>query len=115
MPNKPLRPCAYCGCGEFVVSGYCMKHKPKERYRGNAAQRGYNYRWQLYREKFLKANPLCVECLKNGQVEPATVADHIIDHKGNQELFWDVNNHQALCRSCHSRKTARTNPYKGGR
>ena len=37
----------------------------------------------------------------------ATVADHIIPHKGNLELFWDEGNLQALCKSCHDRKTAK--------
>jgi 5-methylcytosine-specific restriction protein A len=32
--------------------------------------------------------------------------DHIIPHKGNKGLFWTRFNHQALCKSCHDRKTA---------
>jgi 5-methylcytosine-specific restriction endonuclease McrA len=27
-------------------------------------------------------------------------------------LFWDAANHQALCKSCHSRKTIRENSIK---
>ena len=36
-------------------------------------------------------------------MEPSNVVDHIVPHRGDQELFWDVaNNWQALCRQCHS-------------
>lgn len=67
-----------------------------------AAQRGYDYRWQKYRAGFLRANPLCVMCHKEGRVTVATVVDHIQPHKGDMELFWDVDNHQALCTYHHS-------------
>ena len=68
----------------------------------SSTQRGYGYRWQKARERFLKKNPLCVYCQKNGRAEPANVVDHIIPHRGNQELFWRESNWQALCSSCHS-------------
>lgn len=55
---------------------------------------------------FLRRNPLCVECMKQGKVSPATVVDHIVPHIGDMVLFWDVDNWQALCVSCHNRKTA---------
>jgi 5-methylcytosine-specific restriction protein A len=52
-------------------------------------------------------HPLCEECKRNGRLTPATVVDHITPHKGNRELFWDESNWQALCKSCHDRKTAK--------
>ena len=33
--------------------------------------------------------------------------DHIIPHRGDQKLFWDEGNWQALCKACHDRKTGR--------
>ena len=36
---------------------------------------------------------------------PATDVDHIVPHRGDMSLFWDVNNWQALCHECHARKT----------
>lgn len=68
-----------------------------EGYRGNANSRGYTYKWQKYREKFLFKNPLCAYC---SQV--ATVVDHIKPHRGDMTLFWDTKNHQSLCTNCHS-------------
>jgi hypothetical protein len=32
----------------------------------------------------------------------ATVIDHKIPHKGDYELFWNQDNWQSLCASCHS-------------
>lgn len=71
------------------------------------AQRGYGGKWQRYRLKFLERNVLCVMCQAQGKVTAATVVDHIVDHRGNQDLFWDKANHQALCKPCHSVKTAK--------
>ena len=70
--------------------------------RQSSAQRGYNYRWQKYREGFLRKHALCMDCQKRGRVVASTVVDHIIPHRGDTKLFWDKNNHQALCESCHS-------------
>lgn len=71
------------------------------------AERGYGGRWQRYRLVFLERNPLCVMCQKLGKVTAATVVDHIVDHRGDQTLFWDsAGNWQPLCKPCHSAKTA---------
>jgi 5-methylcytosine-specific restriction enzyme A len=62
----------------------------------------------------LRKHPLCADPFKIGCHNPSTVADHIIDHEGNEALFFDFNNLQGLCASCHSRKTGKTHG-KGGR
>lgn len=68
----------------------------------SSTQRGYGYKWQKARERFLSLNPLCAYCEKNNRVAVATVVDHIIPHKGNQDIFWDKNQWQSLCAPCHS-------------
>jgi 5-methylcytosine-specific restriction endonuclease McrA len=68
-------------------------------------ERGYNYRWQKARATFLERHPLCRHCQQKGVVTVATDVDHIIPHRGNQQLFWDTSNWQSLCHSCHSVKT----------
>lgn len=78
-----------------------------DRFRGSSTQRGYNYRWQQARERFLSANPLCVACKAEGRAGVATEVDHIIPHRGDQKLFWDETNWQGLCKPHHSAKTAR--------
>jgi 5-methylcytosine-specific restriction endonuclease McrA len=37
----------------------------------------------------------------------ATVADHVIPHKGDESLFWDAGNLQGLCKRCHDSDKAR--------
>lgn len=111
MPLKPKRPCSKIGCNNLTRERYCEAHKQEQnqydRNRGSAASRGYDSKWRKYRIAFLAKHPLCVECQKIGIVRAATVVDHITPHKGNKILFWDKNNHQPLCASCHSAKTAR--------
>lgn len=65
------------------------------------AERGYGSRWQKARATYLKDHPLCVMCKAEGAIELATVVDHIIPHEGNQSLFWDSQNWQALCKRHH--------------
>lgn len=72
---------------------------------GTAHQRGYGSRWQKARIPFLAANPLCVMCQAKGIVTAARIVDHITPHKGDQDLFWDQSNWQALCKPCHDLKT----------
>ncbi|ENZ1760041.1 TPA: HNH endonuclease signature motif containing protein [Pseudomonas aeruginosa] len=71
----------------------------------NSTQRGYGYRWQQARARFLAKHPLCRSCSEAGDVVEATEVDHIIAHRGDQALFWDESNWQPLCKPCHSAKT----------
>jgi len=113
LANKPLHPCNQPGCPELIRDGpYCEKHKrdrqrAQDQRRGSAASRGYDGRWRQYRETFLREHPLCVECLKSDKVVAASVVDHIKPHKGDKRLFWDMKNHQPLCKRCHDVKTAK--------
>lgn len=115
MPNRPRHPCAHPGCPELVEYGkkYCDKHEPlhadekKDQRKGGAAGRGYGWRWQKASKAFLRAHPLCAECLRHGRYTKAEVVDHIVPHRGDMKLFWDRDNWQPLCKACHDRKTAR--------
>ena len=44
--------------------------------RESAAARGYGGTWRTARLRFLRNNPLCAECLRQGRITPATVVDH---------------------------------------
>ena len=72
-----------------------------------SGQRGYNYRWQQARERFLRAHPLCLYCEREGRITAATVVDHRIPHRGDERLFWDESNWQALCAAHHSSEKQR--------
>ena len=71
-------------------------------------------RWSILRAKVLRETPLCVQNGKRGGCGVfATEVDHITPHRGNPKLFWGRSNLQAMCRSCHSQKTAREVLCKG--
>lgn len=90
-------------------------HKKKryfDRDRPSSAGRGYGYWWSNkkktgVRDRFLRRNPLCAECRRNGRDRAATVVDHIVPHKGDRLLMRDVGNMQSLCDGCHNAKSAR--------
>jgi 5-methylcytosine-specific restriction enzyme A len=69
------------------------------------AERGYGWEWQKARAQYLIDNPLCVMCLP--KIRLATVVDHKIPHKGDETLFWDRANWQALCKPHHDSTKAR--------
>lgn len=107
MPYKAKKACAKSGCTNLTDKGnYCKEHtvirKPfaSKDYKTYHTQRMSTPAWESYRLWFLRHNPLCVQC-----GAPSRVLDHIIDHKGDRDKFWDKSNHQALCVLCHNRKT----------
>ena len=63
-------------------------------------------RWRTERAAFLHDHPLCVECQRDDLIRPASVVDHIDRHGGDAAVFWDKSRWQALCASCHGKKTA---------
>ena len=73
--------------------------------RGTATQRGYTKRWTRAAAVYRAENPVCVICEEAGRVTPSECVDHVRPHKGDEDLFWDERNWQALCHSCHSVKT----------
>jgi len=60
----------------------------------------HTQRWRRRAALQLKRYPLCAICLQNGQVVPATDADHVVPHKGNEWAFW-YGELQSLCGPCH--------------
>ncbi|WP_438445895.1 HNH endonuclease [Gorillibacterium sp. sgz5001074] len=112
MADRAWRPCNKHGCNTLTRSRYCDSHQKEhhlqyDRNRGSSSERGYGSRWRKYREDFLKKHPLCKTCKDSGVLSTADVVDHIIPHRGDQDLFWNPENHQGLCFICHSRKTAK--------
>ena len=79
--------------------------------RGTAHSRGYDYKWQKYREIFIVHNPVCIFCM----VASTKIIDHIIPVKQgegqltaqNDPLFWAPWNHQPVCAQHHRYKSDR--------
>lgn len=117
MPSVAAKPCRAPGCGVLVRDGggYCQAHKravkkETESRRESSTKRGYGYKWQQAREKFLREHPLCQcpDCQEGKlRLRKADTVDHIIPHKGDYALFWDRSNWQAMTKDCHDKKTAR--------
>ncbi len=71
---------------------------------------GINYgrRWREARIAYLTVHPWCVACLeRDGDQVVATEVDHVEPHRGDADRFWNQDNWQSLCKSCHDHKTAR--------
>lgn len=95
-----------CGCGYKIAHGEpcpCQRARAKakaarlDERRGSASERGYGTAWQKARAGFLRSHPSCAMC-----GAAASVVDHIVPHRGDQDLFWRHSNWQALCTPCHS-------------
>lgn len=59
-------------------------------------------RWRKRRVEQLAREPWCASCVNIGRRTPATVADHIEPHRGDEAKFW-TGALQSLCLSCHNR------------
>lgn len=59
-------------------------------------------RWRRRSAHQLLMSPLCVMCLARGITCAASVADHIVPHRGDVDAFWG-NELQSLCKPCHDR------------
>lgn len=70
--------------------------------RGEAWRRWYStQRWRARRKAQLASEPLCRMCGARGTLTAATVADHVVPHRGDYDLFWN-GELQSLCASHHS-------------
>lgn len=107
MPTRAKRICVHPGCAAVCAGPRCEKHQHDPSGRPGANENGYTYRWQRARLMFLRQNPLCITCWRKGLTEAATVVDHVIPHRRDQERFWDRTNWQALCARCHNAKSAK--------
>ena len=99
----PLRPCGEGGCGQLVRSeNYCERHRkarPKNRKRPDPYY--MTARWKRLRKMVFNRTPWCCMC----KLTMATEVDHVIPRsEGGQDTFENL---QGLCKSCHSKKTAR--------
>ena len=111
MPRKPKKPCKYPGCPMLTDENYCPEHKAlvnaqyDKRMRSRPAYEFYHStEWKHKRRNFLIEHPFCEECYRNGRLTKATLVDHIVPISQGGSLL-DDNNLQALCSSCHGRKS----------
>jgi 5-methylcytosine-specific restriction protein A len=116
MASRLMQPCRKCGVA--CKSSICAACEQKEarfdkithlhsKERLSAAKRGYDRRWARARLRFIAEHKYCANKKAHGAVVVlAQEVDHVIPHRGDMKLFWDTSNWQALCKACHSAKTA---------
>lgn len=66
-------------------------------------------RWRSISKTFRKNNPLCAQCTRDGN---GPVASQCVDHikpisQYGMGVATDIKNLQALCNSCHAKKSSR--------
>lgn len=123
MPTAPQRVCSQPGCSKRTDARVCPDHI-KENHSVDAA-RAYDanrrandpfhllykgLRWIVLAARVRREQPLCADCGHRASRD----VDHIIParvyvaaHNNDIESFYDRENLAALCKSCHSAKTAR--------
>lgn len=95
---------------------YCAAHDGlAKRDRGRAAdavrserpwRKWYNRKaWKIRRAEQLAREPLCRMC-PDWSRRPATIADHVVPHRGDYALFW-YGELQSLCKCCHDGRKQR--------
>ncbi len=107
MASRAKKACATPGCPNLTDMGRCEKCRPKEDNRPNAYQRGYDWQWSKFRKRYLARNPLCRDCLDEGHATPATEIHHKIKLAERPDLKYAESNLIELCKTHHSRRTAR--------
>ena len=68
----------------------------------SSSERGYTAAWRKARNAYLYEHPLCVYCEREGKVTAANVVNHKIPHRGDQQLFWNIENWESLCFTHHN-------------
>lgn len=58
--------------------------------------------WIRRRKAQLEKEPYCIMCKEEGKTRVATIADHIVPHRGDRTLFFE-GELQSLCKTHHDR------------
>ena len=106
MPWKPKRICSHPGCRELTHDSYCDKHqKEYNKKRAPLIKERYGKEWRQIRNRYIKLYLFCEECLKNDRYTKAQEVHHKIPLSNGGTH--DYTNLKSLCKSCHSRITAK--------
>ena len=106
--------CRALGCNKTVEypNHYCPEHSYMEADKKDFFTAVNDYspsytnlyktkRWKELEREHLRKEPYCVIC----GCKENLVCDHRQAHRGNLDLFFDPDNLQTLCKSCHDQKT----------
>lgn len=75
------------------------------RTRGRQADKAFysSAAWRKFRASYLKDNPSCASCLKEGRTTAANHVHHIKERRDFPELSFEESNMASLCAPCHSK------------
>jgi 5-methylcytosine-specific restriction protein A len=109
MPMKPPTPCAMPGCGRHAHGRFCDEHQREHNKQRNRQankrrpsphKQGYTRAWNKLSRMRRRRYPMCERCHR----APSQQTDHIVPKSRGGTDDWE--SLEALCGSCHSRKTA---------
>ena len=109
MPLNPPRWCLFCRVAHQDRCPVRAKQRWKDydSRRPGRQERGYDEAWRRCRAAFLAANPLCTDCLERRRYRASVEAHHIVKVRDDPSRRLDWDNLMALCKPCHSARTAR--------
>ena len=113
MATKPRKYCLRFPCRNLSEPGssYCQEHRPKPL--AKLADVFYlTGRWRRFRDWYISKQPLCELCEKEGRTVPAVLVDHVVELR-DLGAPYDETNVQALCASCHAKKTKQEAKKRG--
>lgn len=118
MPTLAPKPCGHSGCRNLVRDGStrCETHKEKKKSNFSrqlsSTERGYGYAWQKLRLVILRRDGgICQACKALGKLTAGNIVDHIKPkEEGGSD---DLDNLQAICKPCHTMKTAKESARGG--
>lgn len=62
-------------------------------------------RWKKLRPVIIARDfGLCQECKRRGVITKGNIVHHIVEARDNLELFWDEDNLEVSCDSCHNKE-----------
>jgi 5-methylcytosine-specific restriction protein A len=99
LPASARRPGSFVAprLGSFCINNKSVAMDSEKHHHWYGKQR-----WRNRAKLQMKLEPLCRMCLSQGVTEPATTADHIVPHRGDEMMFW-FGALQSLCTPHHSR------------
>jgi 5-methylcytosine-specific restriction protein A len=109
--KKKICNCPSCNNLICQSDSYCDKHKnPKSVPFQNAVRSNELYyntsRWRGLRKQKINEQPYCSKCGVSSK-ETSLHVHHIVEPRGEENLFFNYENLDVLCENCHRRETAR--------
>jgi 5-methylcytosine-specific restriction protein A len=95
--------CLQPGCSVLVPRGRCPTHTDRSLHGTRTWY--YSARWVRLRQQVLQNQ--AYSCAVCGRVSTHLDVDHVRKHQGDPAWFWNPDNLQALCATCHTQKTRR--------